>query len=57
MYMNYSVVVKTTAGKLEGCEFKPWETFDVGIDQRLLKGWWFDPWQKNFKYFLNSMYK
>jgi hypothetical protein len=33
------------------------ETFDIDIYQRLLKGWWFNPWQDNFKYFLNSMYK
>jgi hypothetical protein len=33
------------------------ETFDINIYQRLLKGWWFDPWQDTFKYFLNSMYK
>jgi hypothetical protein len=32
-------------------------TFDIEIYQRLLKGWWFNPWQDNFKYFLNSMYK
>ncbi len=23
----------------------------------ILKGWWFDPWQDDFKYFIISMYK
>ncbi len=32
-------------------------TFDIEIDQRPLKGWWFDPWQDDFKYFIISMYK
>jgi hypothetical protein len=33
------------------------DNFDIEIYQRLSKGWWFDPWQDNFKYFLSSMYK
>ncbi len=33
------------------------DTFDIDIDQRLLKEWWFDPWQDYFNYFRNSMYK
>ncbi len=32
-------------------------TFDTDIDQRPLKGWWFDPWQDDFNYFIISMYK
>ncbi len=34
------------------------DTFDIWIKLRaLLEGWWFDPWQDNFKYFIGSMYK
>jgi hypothetical protein len=31
--------------------------FDTENDQRPLKGWWFDPWRDDFKYFIISLYK
>jgi hypothetical protein len=28
------------------------DTFDIEIGPRLLKGWWFDPWQDYLNYFI-----
>jgi hypothetical protein len=47
LLLNQKVVGSILAG----------DTFDTEIDQRPLKGWWFDPWKDNFKYFIISMYK
>jgi hypothetical protein len=33
------------------------EIFDTEIHQRPLKGWWFDPWQDDFNYFIIAIYK
>jgi hypothetical protein len=33
------------------------DILNIEIEHGLLKGWWFDPWQDSFKYFIISMYK
>jgi hypothetical protein len=56
LWKHRCVVVKRTVMWLEGEEIDPYERNFWWVDHRLLKGWWFEPWQDYFKYLINSKY-